>query len=168
MTVLLVLQVLISAAMIALILIQRGRGAEAGAAFGSGASSTVFGARGSASFLTRTTAILAILFFTNCFMLSYLGGKHAPAKSLMERVVTTPAGKVPADTTPPASNAPDVPVKLETDKPEAPQTKADTPPPASSSGTTQAAEAGTTTVPAPESKPVDVPATPTAPAAPTN
>lgn len=87
MTILLIVQVLLAISMIALILIQRGRGADTGAAFGSGASTTVFGARGSASFLTRTTAILAILFFTNCFALSYLAGKTTRGKeSVMSRV----------------------------------------------------------------------------------
>jgi preprotein translocase subunit SecG len=87
MTILLIVQVLLAISMIALILIQRGRGADTGAAFGSGASTTVFGARGSASFLTRTTAVLAILFFTNCFALSYLAGKTTRGKeSVMSRV----------------------------------------------------------------------------------
>ncbi len=87
MTILLIVQVLLAISMIALILIQRGRGADTGAAFGSGASTTVFGARGSASFLTRTTAILAILFFTNCFALSYLAGKTTQGKeSVMSRI----------------------------------------------------------------------------------
>ncbi len=58
-----VFYILIAASMIVLILMQRGAGADAGSGFGSGASATVFGARGSASFLTRTTAILAALFF---------------------------------------------------------------------------------------------------------
>ena len=58
-----VFYVLIAAAMIVLILLQRGAGADAGSSFGGGASATVFGARGSASFLTRSTAVLAGLFF---------------------------------------------------------------------------------------------------------
>ena len=58
-----VFYVLIAVAMIALILMQRGAGAEAGSGFGGGASSTVFGARGSANFLSRSTAVLAGLFF---------------------------------------------------------------------------------------------------------
>jgi preprotein translocase subunit SecG len=65
--------------------VQRGRGADTGAAFGSGASSTVFGARGSASFLSRSTSILAILFFSNCFVLSYFAGKTTQPKSVMEQ-----------------------------------------------------------------------------------
>jgi preprotein translocase subunit SecG len=58
-----VIYVLVAIAMIALILLQRGAGAQAGSGFGSGASSTVFGARGAATFLTRSTAVLAALFF---------------------------------------------------------------------------------------------------------
>lgn len=62
-TVLNVVYVLLAAALIGLILLQRGPGAYAGSGFGAGASATVFGARGSASFLTRSTAVLATLFF---------------------------------------------------------------------------------------------------------
>lgn len=62
-TVLVVIQVLVAIALIGLVLIQHGKGADAGAAFGSGASGTVFGAKGSANFLSRSTAILALLFF---------------------------------------------------------------------------------------------------------
>lgn len=58
-----VFSVLVAVAMVALILLQRGPGAAAGSAFGAGASATVFGARGSASFLTRSTAVLATVFF---------------------------------------------------------------------------------------------------------
>ncbi len=61
-TILIIIQVLIGLAMIALILVQRGSGAAAGAGFGGGASGTVFGSGGSGSFLTRTTAVLAALF----------------------------------------------------------------------------------------------------------
>lgn len=89
-TILLVLQVLLAAALIALILIQQGRGADTGASFGSGASTTVFGARGSASFLSRTTAVLAILFFSNSFLLAYLSTRTVQTKSLMEQVTAAP------------------------------------------------------------------------------
>lgn len=71
-TVLLVIHALLSLCLIALILLQQGRGADMGAAFGSGASSTIFGAQGSASFLTRMTAVLATLFFVNSLALAYL------------------------------------------------------------------------------------------------
>lgn len=62
-TVLIVIHVLLAISLIGMVLVQRGPGAAAGAAFGSGASSTVFGARGAGSFLTRTTGVLAIGFF---------------------------------------------------------------------------------------------------------
>ncbi|HYQ72275.1 MAG TPA: preprotein translocase subunit SecG [Gammaproteobacteria bacterium] len=67
---LLVIQVLVSVSIIALVMLQHGKGADMGAAFGSGSSGTVFGARGSGSFLTRTTAILAAVFFINCVLIA--------------------------------------------------------------------------------------------------
>ncbi len=76
--------VLLSVLLIALILFQRGKGAEAGAAFGAGASGTVFGSAGSGSFLTRMTAVLATLFFATSLSLAYLAGKQAPT-SVLER-----------------------------------------------------------------------------------
>jgi preprotein translocase subunit SecG len=71
-TVILVIHVLVAIALIGLILIQHGKGADAGAAFGSGASSTVFGSQGSGSFLTMLTAILATTFFITSLYLAYL------------------------------------------------------------------------------------------------
>jgi preprotein translocase subunit SecG len=67
---LLILQVLLGLAIIGLVLLQRGKGADMGAAFGAGASGTVFGARGGGSFLTRITGILAFVFFANSVLLS--------------------------------------------------------------------------------------------------
>jgi preprotein translocase subunit SecG len=67
---LLVVQVLVSVSIIALVMLQHGKGADMGAAFGSGSSGTVFGARGSGSFLTRTTGILAAVFFVNCILIA--------------------------------------------------------------------------------------------------
>lgn len=84
-TILLVAQVLIAVGLIGLILIQHGKGADAGAAFGSGASSTVFGSQGSSSFLTRATAILAFLFLANSLTLAFIASKRMSAQeSLME------------------------------------------------------------------------------------
>jgi preprotein translocase subunit SecG len=81
------IHILIALTLIGLILLQHGKGADAGAAFGSGASSTVFGARGSATFLSRATAILAILFFSNSFFLAYLSTNMVEGrKSIVERV----------------------------------------------------------------------------------
>lgn len=75
-TILLVVQVLVAVSLIGLILIQHGKGADAGAAFGSGASSTVFGSQGSSNFLTKTTAILAFIFLTNSLTLAYLASER--------------------------------------------------------------------------------------------
>ena len=69
---LLISLVIISCLLIFLVLMQQGKGADAGAAFGGGASGTVFGARGAGNFLTRMTAILATLFFVNCLGLAWL------------------------------------------------------------------------------------------------
>lgn len=106
--VLLIVHVFIAAGLIGLVLIQHGKGADAGAAFGSGASSTVFGARGSASFLTRLTAILATLFFISSFALGYLtlqAGKEKTADIVPE----TPAASEPARTAPINDDLPVVP-----------------------------------------------------------
>lgn len=89
--------------LVALILLQQGKGADAGAAFGAGASGTVFGARGSGSFLSRATAILATLFFITSLSLAYFHGnrREAPA-SVMESVVNEAdegASMLPADPT---------------------------------------------------------------------
>ena len=75
-TILLVLQVIVAVGLIGLILIQHGKGADAGAAFGSGASSTVFGSQGSSNFLTKTTAILAFVFLANSLGLAYISTKR--------------------------------------------------------------------------------------------
>jgi preprotein translocase subunit SecG len=80
----LVLHVLVGIGLITLILLQHGKGADAGAAFGSGASATVFGARGSATFLTKATAVLALLFFSNSFFLNYLSANTTGPKSIIE------------------------------------------------------------------------------------
>ena len=80
-TILVVVQVLVAVALVGLVLIQHGKGADAGAAFGSGASGTVFGARGAANFLTRTTAWLAAAFFATSLGLAYLVNDRAGAGS---------------------------------------------------------------------------------------
>ena len=69
-TFLIVLQILVSLSMITLIMLQQGKGADMGAAFGSGSSGTVFGARGSGSFFTRATGVLAAVFFINCLLIA--------------------------------------------------------------------------------------------------
>ncbi|MGH8177048.1 MAG: preprotein translocase subunit SecG [Steroidobacter sp.] len=84
-----VFHVLVASGIVALVLLQRGKGADAGAGFGAGASGTVFGARGSASFLSRTTATLAALFIATSLTLAYMGGRAPEApKSVIDRVQT--------------------------------------------------------------------------------
>ena len=94
-TALILLQVVVAIALVALVLLQQGKGADAGAAFGSGASATVFGSRGSASFLSRATAFLAAVFFLNSLALStplVVGRKHAPV-SVTQQVPASGSGK---------------------------------------------------------------------------
>jgi len=67
---LLIVQVLVSVSIISLVMIQQGKGADMGAAFGSGSAGTVFGTGGGGSFLTRATAILAVVFFVNCLLIA--------------------------------------------------------------------------------------------------
>jgi preprotein translocase subunit SecG len=83
-TVLIVIHVFLSVGLVGLILVQHGKGADAGAAFGSGASATVFGSQGSANFLSRTTAVLATCFFLTSLALGWFAMQtHAPKKGLM-------------------------------------------------------------------------------------
>ena len=83
-TLLLIGHVLIAAFLIGSVLLQRGKGADASAGFGSGASGTVFGARGSANFLTRTTGILETLFFVTSLSLAFMGSQREATNSIME------------------------------------------------------------------------------------
>jgi len=75
-TLLFVLQVVVAVSLIGIILIQHGKGADAGAAFGGGSSSTVFGSSGSGSFLTKVTTGLVILFLGNSLLLAYLASQN--------------------------------------------------------------------------------------------
>jgi len=86
-SILLIVQVIISIGLITFVLLQHGKGADAGAAFGSGASSTVFGAQGSANFLSRTTAIFATLFFINSLAMAYIISNQQVAESVVDSVV---------------------------------------------------------------------------------
>lgn len=93
-TLVLVVHVVVGLGVIGLVLLQHGKGADMGAAFGSGASGSLFGATGSANFLSRTTAVLATVFFLTSLGLSYLAGaKPTVPKSVMEGV-SIPAAPV--------------------------------------------------------------------------
>lgn len=98
-TVILAAHTLIAVLIIVLVLLQRGKGADAGAAFGSGASGTVFGSRGSSSFFSRMTAILATAFFASSLTLAYLSSQHVselPA-SLIESATIDEGAEPAAD-----------------------------------------------------------------------
>ncbi|NKF22638.1 preprotein translocase subunit SecG [Solimonas marina] len=97
-TILVIVQVLAAVGLVGLILIQHGKGADAGAAFGSGASGTVFGSRGSANFLSRATAWLATVFFCVSLALAYLvHGQQTTSSSVMDRAAAAaPATPAPA------------------------------------------------------------------------
>ncbi len=112
-SILMAVDVLLAIGVIGLVLIQHGKGADAGAAFGSGASSTVFGSRGSASFLTRATAILAALFFINSLLLAYIARNQPTAQSVVEQVApeSAPVQPVLEETSAPA----DIPVEAVSD-----------------------------------------------------
>jgi preprotein translocase subunit SecG len=118
--------VLLALMIIGLVLLQRGKGAEAGAGFGSGASGTVFGARGTSTLFSKLTAVFAALFFVTSLSLAYLG-THTTAEptSVLERAARANAAappKVPppAVTPPATAPAPTAP---------APETAPQTPPP---------------------------------------
>jgi preprotein translocase subunit SecG len=97
----LVLHVLTAMTVCGFVLLQHGKGADMGAAFGSGSSGSLFGAAGSANFLSRTTALLATVFFVTSIALTYFGSKHGVPQGIMEKpgvmeqVVPTKPGDVP-------------------------------------------------------------------------
>src|SRR5258708_32992172 len=95
--------VLLALMIIGLVLLQRGKGAEAGAGFGSGASGTVFGARGTSTLFSKLTAVFAGLFFVTSLTLAYLGS-HATAQptSVLERAAQAAAATAPTKAPPPA------------------------------------------------------------------
>ncbi|MFH1113118.1 MAG: preprotein translocase subunit SecG [Pseudomonadota bacterium] len=150
-TFILVVHVIVSIAMILIILLQTGKGADIGAAFGGGSSQTVFGSTGATTFLSKVTIVSAVIFMTTSFVLTYVSGKgvsqvqrsivtestvpqtpvpgaaqDAPGKDASEKIpATTPAG----DTGKPAGAKPDVPEqKSEAKPPTDPAKPAETPP----------------------------------------
>ncbi len=117
-TIILAVQMLSALGMVGLILVQHGKGADMGAAFGSGGSGSLFGASGSANFLSRSTGMLAALFFACTLLLAYFGNPQSRASSsVLEGVAVTtpaapasgPAAQIPGTTTPAANSVP-VPV----------------------------------------------------------
>jgi preprotein translocase subunit SecG len=117
-TILVVFHLLLSLALVGLVLMQHGKGADAGAAFGSGASATVFGSQGSANFLSRSTAILATAFFATSLALAYFAMQAGEQPGLMDsemaEEVAPPAveqqvPEMPAPAAAPESDLPAVP-----------------------------------------------------------
>jgi preprotein translocase subunit SecG len=147
-----IVQVFSSLAIIGLVLLQRGKGAEAGAGFGAGASGTVFGARGASTALSRATAIFAAVFMINSLLLTYMGTHTAGATQT--KTILDVAGEKASDKSgaAPGANKPGL-----------------TPAPASTTGATPAPapvpSAPAPVSPAPETAPANAPAQP-APAAP--
>ena len=99
-TLVLILHILVALGMIVLILLQQGKGAEAGASFGAGASNTVFGATGSANFLTKSTAILTTIFFITSLFLAYTAKQHSKELYSLTAPTNTSAPATPAPTNP--------------------------------------------------------------------
>ena len=97
--ILLIVQIVVSVSIIGLVLIQHGKGADAGAAFGSGASGTVFGSRGSGNFLSRTTGILAAIFFANSLTLAWIVAHKPETTSLVDQAVKTEQVSTPTAAT---------------------------------------------------------------------
>ncbi len=95
--ILVIIDVLSALGIIALVLLQQGKGADMGAAFGSGASATLFGARGSANFLTRTTAILAVIFFASNMGIAYVSSRQVVPKSVTQTVTEEQKPAVPVE-----------------------------------------------------------------------
>ncbi|HOE44181.1 MAG TPA: preprotein translocase subunit SecG [Rhodoferax sp.] len=104
-TILLAVQMISALAMVGLILVQHGKGADMGAAFGSGGSGSLFGASGSANFLSRTTAVLATVFFVATLLLAYFGSVRPAASAGSGSVLENAALVAP----PPAAVAPVLP-----------------------------------------------------------
>ena len=107
-TIVLALQMLSALIMIGLILVQHGKGADMGAAFGSGSSGSLFGASGSANFLSRTTAVLATVFFICTLALAYFGNLRpvSGGGSVLEGAAAAPRGSASASAVPPKPAAP--------------------------------------------------------------
>jgi preprotein translocase subunit SecG len=116
--VVLAVHVVVAVAVVALVLFQHGKGADVGAAFGGGASGSVFGATGSANFLSRATAVLAAIFFLTSLGLAYIASnKPGTGGTVMESVKPPPAPAGKAAESKPAAKS-DLKPELKTDSPD--------------------------------------------------
>lgn len=107
-TVIWLINIFSALSVIFLVLMQQGKGADAGAAFGTGSAQGVFGSAGSANFLSRSTAVAAVLFFVTCLILAYLAGSTRQSGGLDFSTVSPPVQSAPAETAP-AETAPVIP-----------------------------------------------------------
>ncbi|HVY82786.1 MAG TPA: preprotein translocase subunit SecG [Steroidobacteraceae bacterium] len=131
-------QVFVCFGIVGLVLLQRGKGADAGAGFGAGASGTVFGARGARTALSRTTAILAAVFMLNSLALAYMGSQQAAApKTILDEAAGTTApepangaGQTPVVPAPATGNSAPAPAPSTTPAPANTPAPAEIPAPA--------------------------------------
>ncbi len=119
--IILIVHLILAFFLVLMILLQQGKGADAGAAFGAGASGTVFGSRGTGNFLSRTTAILAVLFFCSSSYLAYFAARGVANKSIVEQL-SGEQTEIPSLS--PPSDAPVLPTNEEV--PTLPQVEPDT------------------------------------------
>ncbi len=166
-TILIVFHLFLAIGLIGLILIQHGKGADMGAAFGSGASGTVFGAKGSASFLTRLTAGLATLFFITSMVMAYFASQREDGNAVLDALQQTQGQEAslqpePQTDLPPMPESKAAPSDLPVPQPEVSEEgSADLPPiPESTAAPSdlpvaqpEAAEEGSTDLPAAEAAP---------------
>jgi len=115
-TLVLVIHVLVALAIVGLVLLQHGKGADVGAAFGGGSSGSLFGATGSANFLSRTTAMLAVVFFLTSMALTYFSTRNTGQRGVMapHSEPAAPAGvpaQVPVPGAPAGQAVPETPVQ---------------------------------------------------------
>ncbi|WP_083439263.1 preprotein translocase subunit SecG [Herbaspirillum autotrophicum] len=112
-TAIVVLQVLAALTIIGLVLLQHGKGADMGAAFGSGASGSLFGATGSSNFLSKSTGVAAAVFFAATLALAFIGNHHVSQSGGVMDSLPAPAAAIPSSTAPatttPAATAPVAP-----------------------------------------------------------
>lgn len=162
--ILLIVQIVVSVAMIALILMQHGKGADAGAAFGSGASGTVFGSRGSGNFLSRTTAILATVFFVNCIALAWIVSNRTTntATSIMDSVPASTIAPKLAPEVPAAPASSEVPAVPGQNAPATEVPKTEATPAATATPAAQAEVPAATAAPAEPAKPAEAAPAPAA------
>jgi preprotein translocase subunit SecG len=136
-TLLMIVHIVSATCIVALVLVQRGKGADAGAGFGAGASGTVFGARGARTALSRATAILAAIFMVNSLALAYMGTRAAEQRAT--DVLDQAAGSSAPAPTPGASTGTNIPAPAAQTPAPAP---ADAPPPAVEAPAVEAPQSG--------------------------